>query len=1004
MCNSGHLRTIYKGFREVLPQAAVLALLCASVTILSSTAVAQEGAFVTTGSLNTARGGHTATLLNGGKVLIVGGFNINTSSILASAELYDPSTGAFSATGSVNSPRSFHTATLLNDGKVLIAGGINGTNTTLVTAELYDPSTGTFTLTGSMNTARWEHTATLLNNGMVLMAGDGDAMGSASAELYDPATGSFTVTGSLNAGRAFHTAMLLQNGMVLVAGGETFLGPDNLALASAELYNPTTGTFARTGSMMTTRFHATATLLSNGIVLVSGGIDWHVLGGPQTTLASAELYDPATGTFTATGSLNIARHSHTTTLLNSGMLLVAGGETPSSESTDSAEFYNPATGAFTLTGRMNTSREQHTATQLNNGTVLVTGGTQKFQSLAHGTELFSTASVELYELVALSPPSLSFPDQITGTTSIAQAVALTNNESTAVNIASITISGTNASDFAETDNCIGSVAAGAGCSISVTFTPAGAGSRSGSLNIANNISSSPLAVPLTGTGVTPTRIVSLSASSLTFTNQMVGLTSPAQSITVSNSGNSALIISNLGISGTNASEFAETDNCGGSVPAGASCTINVTFAPTATGTRTGTLNITDNATSPASPQTVVLTGTAIPSAPIVSLSSMSVVFPNQALNTASAPQTVTLHNAGAAILSIQTVTLAGANPGDFAIANGSTCTNGASVAPNAFCVIQTTFTPTALGTRNAAVGISDNAADSPETISLSGTTTPTPLVSVTPSNITFPAQYVGTSGLPQSVTVTNNGDAPLSITTVTTSATDFGTLNACGSTVATGSSCAIGVFFDPTASGTRPGTLTINDNAPGSPHTVALSGTGQDFSLVPVTPASTTVSAGQTANYTVAVSPAGGFNQTVALTCTGGPALSTCAVTPSSVPLNGTVATNVVVSVTTMAASPPQIISFPRADYRLLNLITELLGLLLLIALLRWRRGRRPRLAYGLALLVFFSAGVMMSACGSADVGHQGTPAGTYPLVVSGTFTSGSTRLAHNANLTLVVQ
>jgi hypothetical protein len=392
--------------------------------------------------------------------------------------------------------------------------------------------------------------------------------------------------------------------------------------------------------------------------------------------------------------------------------------------------------------------------------------------------------------------------------------------------------------------------------------------------------------------VAATQIVSLSTSSLTFTNQMVGATGPAQGITLTNTGNSTLTISGLAISGTNASEFVETDNCVGSVAAGATCTINVTFSPTAAGARTGTLSITDNATGPPSPQTVALTGTAT-----------------------------------------------------------------------------------------------------------------APSVSVTPSNIVFPAQYVGTSGLPQSVTVANNGNAPLSITSLTTSATDFGTLNACGSTVAAGSSCAIGVFFDPTASGTRPGTLTINDNATGSPHTVALSGTGQDFSLALVTPASTTVTAGQTANYTVAVSPAGGFNQTVALTCTGGPALSTCAVTPSSVPLNGTVAANVAVSVTTMAALPPLIISFPRVDYRLLHPITELLALSILIGLLSLRRGR-PRLAYGLVLLVFLSAAVMMSACGgggSGVGGNHGTPAGTYSLVVSGTFTSGSTKLTHNANLTLVV-
>jgi hypothetical protein len=579
--------------------------------------------------------------------------------------------------------------------------------------------------------------------------------------------------------------------------------------------------------------------------------------------------------------MNTTHFVHTATFLNNGTVLVAGG---SSGSGASAELYDPTTGTFTATGSMNTGRISHTATLLSNGTVVVAGG------LGAGISL---ASAELYELVVVSPTSLSFSNQVTGTTSTSQTVTLTNNQSTALGIAGIAFSGTNASDFAETDNCVGSVAAGANCFINVTFAPAALGSRAGSLDIANNISGNPLSVPLTGTGVAVSRIVSLSTSGLTFTNQMVGSPSPAQGITLNNTGNSTLTISGLAISGTNASEFAETDNCVGSVAAGATCTINVTFSPMATGTRTGTLSVTDDATSPPSPQTVTLTGTAA-----------------------------------------------------------------------------------------------------------------APLVSVAPSNIAFPAQYVGTSGLPQSVTVMNNGNAPLSITSVTTSATDFGTLNACGSTVAAGSSCAIGVFFDPTASGTRSGTLTIIDNAAGSPHTVALGGTGQDFSLALVTPASATVAAGQTANFTLAVSPAGGFNQTVALTCTGGPALSTCVVTPSSVSLNGTVSTNVAVSVTTMAASSPLIIPLPRGDYRLLYLLTELLALSLLTGLLSWRRVR-PRLAYGLALLVFLSAAALMSACSSGNAvtnGNQGTPPGTYPMVVSGTFTSGSAKLAHNANLTLVVQ
>jgi centrosomal CEP192-like protein/HYDIN/CFA65/VesB family protein/galactose oxidase-like protein len=992
MCHRGHLRTIHKGSRGILPQAAVLALLCASLTTSANTAFAQQGTFVPTGNMNSPREGHTATLLNNGKVLVAGGSLGNGISYLATTELYDPTTGTFTDTGSLNAARGSHTATLLNNGKVLVAGGsVDGTRA-LASSELYDPATGTFSPTGSMNTTRVGHTATLLNNGTVLIAGGVDILAAelASAELYDPATGTFSPTGSMNTTRGGYTAALLNNGKVLFAGGSDSSG--FIPLASSELYDPTIGTFTPTGSMNAARVGPTATLLNDGKVLVAGG--YQDIMANFIFVVSGELYDPTTGTFSPTGSLNTGRNGHTATLLNNGKVLFAGGFSAMA----SSELFDPTTGTFAPTGSLNTGRNVHTATLLNNGTVLVAGGVA-IQTLLDN----AVSSAELYELVIISPTSLSFTSQIAGTTSAFQSVLLTNNQSTALSITSIAFSGTNSSDFVETDNCVGSVAAGASCSINVTFTPAAVGSRTGNLNIANNLSGSPMPVPLTGIGVAATRIVSLSASSLTFTNQMVGLTSPAQGITLNNSGNSTLTLSGLAFSGTNATEFAETDNCGGSIAAGATCTINVTFSPTASGTRTGTLSITDNATSPASPQTVALTGTAAPPAPVVFLSPANVVFPNQVLNMTSAPQFVTLYNEGAAMLNIKTVTIAGAYAGDFAIASGSTCANGVSVAPNASCEFQLTFTPTGLLIRSATVGIADNAADSPETINLVGVTYPTPLVSVAPSNITFRAQYVGTSGLPQSVTITNNGNAPLSITSVTTSTTDFGTLDACGSTVAAGSSCAIGVFFDPTASGTRPGTLTINDNAPGSPHTVALSGTGQDFSLAPVSPASTIVSAGQMANFTVAVSPAGGFNQTVALTCTGAPALSTCAVTPSSVPLNGTAAVNIVVSMTTMAASPPLIIPFPRADYRLLHLSTGLLELLLLIGLLSWRRGRL-RLAYGLALLVFVFAGVMMSACSSGSSGNQRTPPGTYPLVVSGTFTSGSTKLTHNANLTLVVQ
>ena len=243
-------------------------------------------------------------------------------------------------------------------------------------------STGGFTATGSMTTPRFSHTATPLNNGMILMAGgenkNGTVSSIATAELYNPASGTFTATGALTVARAIHTATLLSNGTVLITGGENSGG----SLASAELYQPATGTFSATGSMSRTRFSHTATLLNNGMVLIAGGLS-----------SSAELYDPATGTFTLTGSMTTPRYGHTATLLSNGMVLITGGVGITSNPVASAELYNPATGTFSATGSMGTPRNYHTATLLNNGAVLVTGGISSGNSVPTATaELYSVAT------------------------------------------------------------------------------------------------------------------------------------------------------------------------------------------------------------------------------------------------------------------------------------------------------------------------------------------------------------------------------------------------------------------------------------------------------------------------------------------------------------------------------------------------------------------------------------------------------------------------------------
>ena len=322
--------------------------------------------------------GSTATLLPDGRVLVVGGTSMygNGGNASFSAELYDPRTGSWTATGRMGSMRQGATTTLLPDGRVLVAGGCcNNSAQILASAELYDPASGSWTLTGSMGTPRNGATATLLPNGKVLVAGGtNDRSGGksyepslASAELYDPATGTWAATGSMGSGRIGPTATLLPDGKVLVAGG--LLAPTG-SLASVELYDPTTGTWAPTGSMGTKRQSATATLLPDGRVLVAGGST--VTGTPylEVVLATAELYDPGSGTWTTTGKMRTPG-CDTATLLLDGMVLVTGGGGVMSTA---AQLYDPGIGSWMSTANMGTPRSGQTATLLRDGKVLVSGG------------------------------------------------------------------------------------------------------------------------------------------------------------------------------------------------------------------------------------------------------------------------------------------------------------------------------------------------------------------------------------------------------------------------------------------------------------------------------------------------------------------------------------------------------------------------------------------------------------------------------------------------------
>ncbi len=316
--------------------------------------------------------------------------------------------------------------------------------------------------------------------------------------------------------------------------------------------------------------------------------------------------------------------------------------------------------------------------------------------------------------------------------------------------------------------------------------------------------------------------VSLSSSSLTFASQQLNTSSAAQNVTLTNTGGATLNISNIGLTGANTGDYSYTTTCGSTVAAAGNCTFSVTFKPTASGSRTAAVTITDDAGG--SPQAISLTGTGAGApAPAVSLSPGSLMFTSQTINTTSASKPVTLTNSGNAALTINSIA-ASAQYGQ----TNNCPISPATLAAAGTCTINVTFTPTATGTQTGSVTITDNASGSPHTVSLSGTgaAAGAPSVSLTPTSLSFPARTVGTTSAAKTVTLKNTGTTTLTITSIVTSG-DYSQTNTCGTSRTAGQSCTISVKFKPTATGTRTGTLTVTDNASGSPHKVSLTGTGR---------------------------------------------------------------------------------------------------------------------------------------------------------------------------------
>jgi YVTN family beta-propeller protein len=440
----------------------------------------------------------------------------------------------------------------------------------------------------------------------------------------------------------------------------------------------------------------------------------------------------------------------------------------------------------------------------------------------------------LYPAVGLSPPSLSFASQNLNTSSAPQIETLTNTGTVNLGISAVTIGGTNAGDFSKSaDTCTGtSVPPGGACTVSITVTPTGTGSRSASLTFADNSSDSPQSIILSGTA--PGSQASLSAVNLNFGNQLTNTTSTAQTETITSSGATNLVISTVMIGGTNSGDFSKgVDTCtGATIQPGNTCTVSVTFTPSATGIRSALLTVTDN--SPNNPQLIMLSGTG--TAPAVSLSTPTLGFGNQPETTTSAPLVETVTNSGTANLIISTVTMSGTNARDFA-KSGDTCT-GATVPPSGTCTVSAAFTPPATGSFSASMSIADNASNSPQAVALTGSGT-NAQATLSPTSRSFGDQPLTQTSAPKTVTLTSSGTTNLNISSITftgLNSGDFAETDNCPASLAPGVKCTISITFTASILGAETATLTLADSAVTSPQTVALSGTGiQPATLSPAT-------------------------------------------------------------------------------------------------------------------------------------------------------------------------
>jgi hypothetical protein len=583
----------------------------------------------------------------------------------------------------------------------------------------------------------------------------------------------------------------------------------------------------------------------------------------------------------------------------------------------------------------------------------------------------------------LSTTSLTFQGTAIGTLSSPQTVTITNSGGEPLTGISATASG----PFQVSNSCGTQLAASSTCAIVVVFAPTAAGAQSGAMSISDALRAQ--TVTLVGTGLQPAAI-SVNPGSLTFPAQTAGVASAPLTLTVSNTGGSPMANVGFQITGQMAMSFSTgATTCGATLNGGSNCTVQVIFTPAVAGGNTAALTI-SSATLGVKPVSVALSGAGT-AASGLNVTPAQLTFSEPTIGQASAAQIVTVSNTS--IVSAEGLTLAVTAP--FSLTQG-TC--GTSLAAGAACTAGVVFTPLANGAAMGTLTVNSSSLN-PAQVNLAGTGGLAGVVQLQPASLSFPATGVGTASSTQTVTLTNTGTVTLTELVLTASSGFQIAGNACGTTLAAGASCGAGVAFAPASAGQQTGNLTVASSALPSNAEASLSGTGVDFTAQVSGSQSQTVASGQTASYTLVLTPTSGSSETFTFSCGALPANAVCSFNPGS----ETVAANSTGNVTVEVATGRSTTSAWKRGLGPWDAVPMVCGILVLpLAMRRRSKGLLMVLAGFLIALGASScsgSGGGTGGTGPTNPGNTNTPAGTYAIQVSVL----SNGVSHNVTLSLTV-